>query len=72
MTIEMKMDQKYEQGRKIGRNEGEVSKEKELIEEIKFVNSKFEYDDKYKKFNKKFNYLDDGQSSKRVIEKIIF
>ena len=32
MTIEMKMDQKYEQGRKIGRNEGEVSKEKELIE----------------------------------------
>lgn len=49
-----------------------VKKEKELIEEIKFVNSKFEYDDKYKKFNKKFNYLDDGQSSKRVIEKIIF
>ena len=31
MTIEMKMDQKYEQGRKIGRNEGEISKEKELI-----------------------------------------
>ena len=35
MTIEMKMDQKYEQGRKegvkIGRSEGEISKEKELI-----------------------------------------
>ena len=32
MTIEMKMDQKYEQGRKegvkIGRSEGEISKEK--------------------------------------------
>ena len=48
-----------------------VKKEKELIEEIKFVNSKFEYDDKYKKFNKKFNYLDDGHTSKRVIEKIL-
>ena len=24
MTIEMKMDQKYEQGRKMGRNEGEL------------------------------------------------
>ena len=35
MTIEMKMDQKYEQGRKegiqLGRSEGEISKEKELI-----------------------------------------
>lgn len=31
MTIEMKMDQKYEQGREIGRSEGEISKERELI-----------------------------------------
>ena len=28
------------------------------------------YKDKYEKFNNKFNYLDDGQASKRVIEKI--
>ena len=31
MTIEMKMDQKYEQGRKMGRNEGEQNRDKELI-----------------------------------------
>ena len=43
MTIEMKMDQRYEQGRKegvkigrsegiqLGRSEGEISKERELI-----------------------------------------
>ena len=31
MTIEMKMDQKYEQGRKKGRNEGEQNRDKELI-----------------------------------------
>ena len=28
------------------------------------------YKDKYKKFNKKYNYLDDGNSSERVIKKI--
>ena len=33
--------------------------------------SEFEYDEKYKRFNKKFNYLDDGQASKRVIEECI-
>ena len=35
MTIEMKMDQRYEQGKnegiQLGRSEGEISKEKELI-----------------------------------------
>ena len=31
MTIEMKMDQRYEQGRKKGRNEGEQNRDKELI-----------------------------------------
>ena len=35
MTIEMKMDQRYEQGKnegiQLGRNEGEISKERELI-----------------------------------------
>lgn len=29
------------------------------------------YDEKYRKFNKKYNYLDDGNASKRVIKKII-
>lgn len=31
MTIEMKMDQRYEQGGKKGRNEGEQNRDKELI-----------------------------------------
>ena len=48
-----------------------VKVEDELIEEIKRLTSRFEYNDKYKKFNNKFNYLDDGQASKRVVEKVI-
>lgn len=48
-----------------------VKKEDELIEEIKLLTNKFEYNEKYKKFNEKFNYLDDGQATKRVVEKII-
>ncbi len=43
--------------------------EEELIENIKTISEDF-YNDKYKKFNDKFNYLDDGQASKRVIDKI--
>lgn len=50
---------------------GKVLKmEEELIEEIKEKEKYFEYDEKYRQFNEKFNYLDDGQASKRVIEKI--
>lgn len=44
--------------------------ENELVEEIKSLTNKFEYNDKYRKFNEKFNYLDDGQATKRVVEKI--
>lgn len=48
-----------------------VKTENELVDEIKFINGKFEYNSKYEIFNKKFNYLDDGHASKRVIEKIL-
>lgn len=48
-----------------------IEKDDELIEEIKSMSKKFEYNEKYKKFNEKFNYLDDGQASKRVVDKII-
>ena len=44
--------------------------ESELIQEIKSISNQFEYTKKYQDFNQKFNYLDDGQASKRVIEKI--
>lgn len=45
--------------------------DEELIKEIKRVIKEFVYDSKYKKFNKKYNYLDDGMASKRVVEEII-
>lgn len=48
-----------------------IEKDDELIEEIKNMSKKFEYNEKYKKFNEKFNYLDDGQASKRVVEKLL-
>ena len=47
------------------------AKEEELIKEIKTLSTNFEYDEKYKKFNDKFNYLDDGKATKRVVEKVI-
>lgn len=43
----------------------------ELIKEIKRISNEFTYDDKYKKFNEKFNYLDDGKASKRVAKVVI-
>lgn len=48
-----------------------VKTQEELEKEILNINSYEEkYKEKYKKFNDKFNYLDDGQVSKRVINKI--
>lgn len=48
-----------------------VKQEDDLIKEIKNVYRYGKiYDKKYKKFNEKFNYLDDGNSSKRVVEVI--
>ena len=56
---------------KIDELPGKITKtEEELIEAIKETNN-FEYDEKYKKFNEKYNYLDDGQAAKRVVERII-
>lgn len=46
-----------------------VYSDKELLKEIKSNN--FVYSKKYKDFNKKYNYLDDGKSSERVIDNIL-
>lgn len=46
-----------------------IEKEENLIKEIKNYDEN-KYSDKYKKFNKKFNYLDDANASKRVINKV--
>lgn len=48
-----------------------IRKEEELIDYIKKVNNIDYYDDKYKMFNKKFNYLDDGHATERTVEKIL-
>ncbi len=45
--------------------------DEELIEEIKRISKEFIYDDKYKRFNKKYNYLDDGKASSRVVKRVI-
>lgn len=50
---------------------GKITKnENDLIQAIKEVED-FRYNEKYERFNGKYNYLDDGNASKRVIEKVI-
>ena len=39
--------------------------------DVEKESKEFTYDERYKKFNEKFNYLDDGEASKRVVEEII-
>ena len=46
-----------------------IENEDELINQIKNVNNS--YNQKYKKFNEKYNYLDDGNSAKRLVELVI-
>lgn len=48
-----------------------VKTEDELIKAIKNAQTDRSYDEKYKSFNAKFNYLDDGHAAERVTEKII-
>lgn len=45
-----------------------VNNQKELVKEI-YGCSNFKYNERYKKFNNKFNYLEDGKSSERLCEK---
>ena len=47
-----------------------VENENDLINSIKTVNYNINNDEKYIKFNKKYNYLDDGKASERVVNKI--
>lgn len=46
-----------------------IKTEDELINEIK-KSEKFTFDEKYKKFNDKFNYIDDGNATKRVVAEV--
>ena len=49
-----------------------IEKENDLYKEIANIDKYWKkYKEKYEKFNKKFNYLDDKDSSKRVLDEII-
>ena len=48
-----------------------VRTDDDLIDEIIRVSKEFKYDEKYRKFNEKYNYLDDANASKRVVETFI-
>lgn len=48
-----------------------IKTQEELEREVLNINNNFVYNNKYREFNNKYNYLDDGHASKRVIEKII-
>lgn len=51
---------------------GPILKTQEELEKeiLNLEDYKEKYELKYSKFNKKFNYLDDGKASKRIIEKV--
>ena len=53
----------------INRLPGPITKTQEELEKniIDMLHGNFVYDEKYEAFNKEFNYLDDGNASKRVI-----
>lgn len=47
-----------------------VETEDKLVDCIKSFDNGFEPDEKYKNFNKRFNELNDGQATKRLVDKI--
>lgn len=51
---------------------GNVTKtEDDLIEQIKILKDNFRYNETYRKFNDKYNYLDDGKATERVMVNVI-
>ena len=47
-----------------------VENEKDVIDVIHSVSENWQIDEKYKAFNDKFNYLDDGHATERVVKKV--
>lgn len=50
---------------------GKIVQTQEELEEVIKKSKEFKFDDKYQKFNNKYNYLDDGNASERVVREII-
>lgn len=47
-----------------------VKTQKDLVDAVLKISNDFVFDEKYAMFNKKYNYLDDGNSTQRVVEKL--
>ncbi len=47
-----------------------VKTQEELLEKVKDMDQWFSYDEKYQKFNEKYNSLQDGNAGKRFVEKV--
>lgn len=47
-----------------------VKTNEELEDEIIRLSKDFKFDEKYKKFNEKYNYLDDGKATERVVKTV--
>lgn len=45
--------------------------QEELEKEIEYIAKNFKYDENYVEFNKKYNYLDDGNASERVVNEFM-
>ena len=48
-----------------------VENENDLVIEINNMKNNFKYDETYREFHDKFNSLEDGKATKRVLEKIM-
>ena len=42
-----------------------------MEKEIEHIAKNFKYDESYVEFNKKYNYLDDGNASERVVNEFM-
>ena len=52
-------------------SEKDVASLRNLVIDFRQLILGFVYDEKYDRFNKRFNYLDDGRASERVVERVI-
>jgi CDP-glycerol glycerophosphotransferase len=48
-----------------------VTEEEELLEKISQMDYENFYDERYRKFNETYNYLDDGHAAERVVKRLI-
>ncbi len=47
-----------------------VERQEDLFEKLKTIDEWFSFDEKYKEFDKKYNYLNDGKATERFVEAV--